>query len=60
MNNVLKPFNSTSRRYAVGDPVRETDDLSPHSFEDLKARKFIGTPKPAQAEKAAAPSSKDK
>ena len=44
---VLKPFTSATRRFAVGDPVNAGDDLSPHSFEDLKAGKFIGTAKAA-------------
>jgi hypothetical protein len=38
---IAKAFNSAQRRFRVGDPVSETDDLAPHLFADLKARKFI-------------------
>jgi hypothetical protein len=38
---VAKAFHSTQRRFRVGDPVSESDDLAPLTFEDLKARKFI-------------------
>lgn len=38
---VAKPFNSSQRRFPVGAPVLETDDLSPHAFDDLKRRKWI-------------------
>lgn len=39
---VLKAINSTARRFKVGDVVSESDDWSPHDFNDLKARGFVG------------------
>lgn len=38
---VAKPFNTVNRRLRVGAPVEETDDLSPHTFDDLKKRHWI-------------------
>lgn len=38
---VAKPFNTVNRRFREGDPVLATEDLSPHSFDDLKARRWI-------------------
>jgi hypothetical protein len=38
---VAKQFNTRLRRLRAGDPVSQTDDLSPHTFADLKAGKFI-------------------
>lgn len=40
---VLKPFMTAARRFGVGDPVNEADDLRPHRFADLAAGGFIGT-----------------
>jgi hypothetical protein len=48
-NKVLKAFNTVNRRLKVGDPVSEGDDLSPHSFDDLKSRGFIGSSEPEPA-----------
>lgn len=50
---VLKPFNSTLRRFKAGDHVSENDDLSPHSFAGLTVRKFIGDPKASKVKKPA-------
>ncbi len=41
MATVAKPFNSITQRFPVGKEVNETDDLSPHSFDDLVERGFI-------------------
>lgn len=41
---VAKPFKTVNRRFAVGAEVRETDDLAPHAFADLKERGFIALP----------------
>jgi len=38
---IAKPINTRVRRLRVGDPIRRNDDLSPHTFDDLKARGFI-------------------
>jgi hypothetical protein len=56
---VAKPFNSTIRRFRVGAelPWNKADDLSPHSFEDLKAKGFIVEKK---AEQKAPPSALSK
>jgi hypothetical protein len=43
---VLKAFNTVNRRLKIDDPVCEGDDLSPHSFEDMKSRGFIGSGEP--------------
>lgn len=43
---VLKAIHTVNRRLRVGDPVSEGDDLSPHSFSDLKSRGFIGSGEP--------------
>jgi hypothetical protein len=45
-DKVLKAFNTVNRRLKVNDPVDASDDLSPHSFEDLKSRGFIGSSEP--------------
>lgn len=41
-NIVLKSFNSTLRRFPLGATVSDSDDFTPHSYEDLKTRGFIG------------------
>lgn len=46
---VLKAINTVNRRLKVGDPVSECDDLSPHSFDDLRSRGFIGSDEPSAA-----------
>lgn len=46
---VAKPFNTTIRRMLAGTVVAETDDLSPHTFADLKTRGFIKSDAPAAA-----------
>jgi len=38
---VAKYLTTTRRRLKINDPVTETDDLSPHTFADLKTRGFI-------------------
>lgn len=38
---VAKPFNTVNRRLRVGAPVEETDDLSPHTFDNLKKGHWI-------------------
>jgi hypothetical protein len=45
-HKVLKAFNTVNRRLKIGDPVNEGDDLSPHSFDELKLRGFIGSDEP--------------
>lgn len=50
MATVAKPFNSITQRFRVGSEVNDGDDLSPHSFGDLKTRGFI-------TDKAEAPAS---
>lgn len=49
MAKVLKPFTTTLRKFAEGDEVSETDDLSPHAHADLADRGFIDAPRPPQA-----------
>ena len=41
---VNKPFHTATRRFPAGAPVSEADDLAPHTFEDLKDRRFIAPP----------------
>lgn len=41
MATVAKDFNTITQRFKVGASVSEADDLSPHSFESLKAGGFI-------------------
>lgn len=41
MHVVTKPFNTLQRRFRLGAEVSETDDLSPHTFDDLNTRGFI-------------------
>jgi hypothetical protein len=48
MAKVAKPFNSITQRFAVGAEVSETDNLEPHSFDDLLERGFI-VDEPAKA-----------
>ena len=43
---VLKPFNTTTRRYAAGDSLPPDADLAPHTLADLRQRHFVGD-KPA-------------
>lgn len=45
---VLKSINTAVRRLKAGAEVSATDDLSPHNFDDLKARGFIGSSAPPQ------------
>jgi hypothetical protein len=58
---IAKPLTTTRRRLAVNDPVSADDDLSPHSFADLKTRGFIvevpaeKPAEPAPATKARSP-----
>lgn len=44
---VAKAFNSTQRHFREGDPVSILDDLSPHTFADLKDRGFIASKRDA-------------
>ncbi|MBR1070016.1 hypothetical protein [Bradyrhizobium liaoningense] len=43
--DVLKPFNSTNRRFKPdvegANTVEDTDDVSPHTIETLERREFI-------------------
>lgn len=51
---VLKPFNSTTRRFNVGDELPDNEDLSPHTFEGAKAAGLIAwAPVPKVAAKSA-------
>jgi hypothetical protein len=45
-DKVLKAFKTVNRRLKIDDPINESDDLSPHSFDDLKSRGFIGSSEP--------------
>lgn len=56
MATVAKPFNTITQRFRVGAEVSEADDLAPHSFADLKQRRFIADAAPAEAASDAAPS----
>lgn len=47
---IAKAITTASRRLKVGDPVSADENLSPHTFDDLKARGFIS---PKQAEQPA-------
>lgn len=38
---VVKPFNTPTRRFAAGVEIDENDDLSPHTIESLLTGKFI-------------------
>ncbi len=38
---IAKLFNTASRRFKIDDPISENENLSPHTFADLKARGFI-------------------
>jgi hypothetical protein len=53
----LKPFNTSNRKFAVGQEVKLSDDISPHSFADFKTRGFIGEESKVAPAKAA-PSAK--
>lgn len=53
-HQVLKPFASTLRRFAVGASVSEADDLAPHTIESLQAAGVLAGGK-APAEVAATP-----
>jgi hypothetical protein len=53
MHVVAKPFNTTLQRFRLGAPVAPSDDLSPHTREDLEARGFIKQPAAAEASAAA-------
>jgi hypothetical protein len=50
---VAKPFKTVNRRFAIGVEIRESDDLSPHSFADLKERGFITAASAAPSSSAA-------
>lgn len=41
---VLKPFRTTTQRFAAGAPVTEADNLAPFTLGDLKERGFVGDP----------------
>jgi len=41
MHVIARPINTTTRRLRAGAEVAETDDLTPHTFADLKERGFI-------------------
>lgn len=47
---VLKPLTTHTQRLPIGAEVNEGDDLSPHTFEDLKERGFIGDEAEAKSE----------
>ncbi|MGB3898351.1 MAG: hypothetical protein WA973_07325 [Mesorhizobium sp.] len=47
---VLKPFNTRTRRIAAGETITEADDLSPHTIDSLVAGKFIGAPEKPTAD----------
>lgn len=51
---IAKAVTTESRRLKIGDPVNAEEHLSPHTFDDLRARGFIA-PKPTPAT-ASAPS----
>lgn len=52
---VLKPFNSTTRRFRTGDEVERPTtpeaiaEFLPHTFDERVERKFIGEPNEAAA-----------
>lgn len=53
---VLKPFRTTTQRFAAGAPVTEADNLAPFTFDHLKKKGFIGAPpKPAKSAAVADP-----
>ncbi len=46
---VLKPFKTVNRRFKTGDVVTESDIQGAVSFDQWKARGFIGSPQPSAA-----------
>ena len=38
---VAKEFNTVNRRFKVGGPIAESDDITPFTFEERRQRDFI-------------------
>ncbi|MER8540246.1 hypothetical protein NKH17_12405 [Mesorhizobium sp. M1334] len=61
MIRVLKSFKTRLQRFAAGDHVAETADLSPHTVEGLMEGGFLNSPaaaKPAKSKPAGADQSR--
>lgn len=57
---VWKAFKASQRRLHEGDPIKESDDISPHNFDDMMKLGFIGEGKKPEAPPKAAPKAAEK